>query len=708
MQIRFILLFFFIFCLCKGGAQQTPLEIKRKAWDIHALRYYPFHYQADSLINQVIGKKQIQSIDINKNYNRKITANLVLNKQFLVDKNNLSTFTQYLTFKYFFLPYNSWLKYAKPLGEESQYLNLTLFLSELSMNKNSRFSAKSPFEIIGSDNIHDYLEDWLGEIDIMKERNDVFFLTIKSPLSENAGKIYRFFFSSLTEIDGVPVYEIAFFSHKKNEKAFEGYLYISVNDLNPVKAVFTLNPSIDKRPAKVALFIQTSSKKQTLLYAGDEITNSLLIEQVNSRNHQQLDSISPDYMAAERNEILDLIEEAHQTRAFSNLQNGVSLLITNHFGVLRNRINCGPVTQMLSYNYMEGARLRIGGFTSQKINKYVSVGGYLAYGTKDNRWKYSGNLTFITRSIDQLRFTYTKDLSIPGQDCLEDNRDRIFYSLNQTRINNLSLKKTGQLSYEINDLNYFSFKISAKYLFEEPLGVIKFETFNNGVNSIIKDITASEIGFFLRFSPKEKKLNIKGKKVVLHSPVIDFRFNHRIGVKGVLGSDFNYNITDISLLKTFNFPLNSGKLKLNITGGKVWNSVPFPLLFIPSGNQSYIYDSQAFNLMRFYEFVTDRFVTGNADLQLNWSPVNLLFRNSKIKMHGGIKTIYGPLSDLNAPQSKPDLFIFNNGVDALREKPYTEVSAGISGILTYIRVDYVYRLTYGKKGSLFFSTNFSF
>jgi len=189
---------------------------------------------------------------------------------------------------------------------------------------------------------------------------------------------------------------------------------------------------------------------------------------------------------------------------------------------------------------------------------------------------------------------------------------------------------------------------------------------------------------------------------------VDFTLNHRMGVKGIFGSDFDYHITDAALSKSFDFPLNTGSFNLRLSGGKIWNSVPFPLLFIPAGNQSYIFEANDYNLMRFYEFITDRFVAGNAAVQLNWSPVNLLFPKSAMKMHGGIKAVYGPLSDKNNPQLHPELFVFNNGVEALGEKPYAEAHIGLSGILKYLQIDYVYRLTYGNRGSLFVSTAFNF
>jgi hypothetical protein len=337
--------------------------------------------------------------------------------------------------------------------------------------------------------------------------------------------------------------------------------------------------------------------------------------------------------------------------------------------------------------------LRIGGTTSQKISKYVAIGGYLAYGIKDERWKYRGDIVFTPHSTDQLRFTYLNDLAIPGQDCLDDKRDKIFYSLYQSRTKNMSLQKIGQFSYETEGLRPFSLKLYAKYTYDQPLGIVKYEKLINGQQTIINDITTSEIGFFLRFAPNEKYFRIKGKRVLFHSPDVDIRLNHRTGIKDVLGSDYGYNITDATIFKSFDFPKNTGSFGFSLSGGKVWNSVPFPLLFIPAGNQSYVYEASSYNLMLYYEFITDRFVAGNANIQLNWTPVKILFKKSKMKTHAGIKAIYGPISNKNNPEFHPELFIFNNGVEALGDKVYTEANIGLSGILKYLRIDYVYLLT---------------
>jgi len=701
MQFRFVLVFTFLFCFLSGEAQQTLSEIKYKAWDIHALRYYPFTQPADSFMEQVINRKLILNKDSVKFQYEKTAVDLALNKQFLADAINSTTASQNQLFKHALYPYGNWLNYARSGLKDSMNLNLTLFLSE---HYPEYSSAQSPLEWIGTENIRRGLEKWLGEVDLWKERNKVLFFPIKSPLAKDAVKTYRYFFSSRTEIDGIQVYEIAFFSKRVDEKAYEGLLYISVKDLSLVKAVLTLNPKMKKAPAKEILFIQTPAKEETLLTLGNELSMGLLINQVRLQDTQLPDSIPADFLTPAQKEISGLVEEARKTHAYTNVQKGLSFLFTDHIGIFHNHFNLGPITQMLSYNYMEGLRLRIGGFTSEKISNQAAIGGYLAYGTRDERWKYRGDIILTPRLTNRFQLTYVNDLNIPGQNCLDDKRDRIYYSLYQSNTRNMSLQKIGRASFETDGFHGFSLKLHAKYLYDQPVGIVKYETANTTINNII----TSEIGASLRFAPNEEYLWIKGKRIVLHSPDVDMRVNHRIGLKGVFGSDYHYQITDADISKTFDFPLNAGSFDLRFSGGNVWNTVPFPLLFIPEGNQSYIYDSEEYNLMRFYEFTTDRFVAGNADVLFNWSPVKLFAPKSKLKTHAGIKAIYGPLSGKNNPQLHPELFIFNNGVQPLGEKPYEEVHIGLSGILKFLRIDYAYRLTYGHRGSLFLSTSINF
>ena len=81
-----------------------------------------------------------------------------------------------------------------------------------------------------------------------------------------------------------------------------------------------------------------------------------------------------------------------------------------------------------------------------------------------------------------------------------------------------------------------------------------------------------------------------------------------MGLKNVLGGDFNYNHTEISAEKRI-WLSSFGHIDALVTAGKVWDKVPFPLLIMPNTNQSITIQPQAFNMMRALEFVSDQYVS---------------------------------------------------------------------------------------------------
>jgi hypothetical protein len=700
MQIRLFFIFLFFFGVFGVNAQQSPNDIKHQAWSIHALRHYPFSQNADSIIQQVIAQKLVNSGEKSSLY-EKTSVDLVVNQQYLGNQMAFwSTISAFL-YKNIFKPYEPWLKYARPIREKSQDFDLTILLSENYKDENQKMksSGNSLFLFIGTENIAYFLDEWLGEIDIYKDKNDVLFLPVKSPLAKDAMKTYKYFLSSTTEIEGVPAYEIVFFSNNTKAKAFEGYLYVSVNDLRVVKAVFTLNHYVNPGGVEDILVAQTPIGKEISAYLGDDITKSLMVSRTDVPGKE---------LTASQKELPGLLAEANQTRAYQNLEKALSLFLTNRIGIAGGQLELGPVSQMISYNYTEGVRLRIGGNTSQKLNKHLEVGGYLAYGTYDGQWKYRGDIRYSRQRGELWQFTYVNDLNIPGYDLMADQRDHFFYALSHSEIGNMSKQKIGQLSYEKEFSNGFSIRPSVRYWQDEPVSGVKYILENQGVKMDVKEISSTEIGVLLRYAPHERYVRFHDKRVVFRNADIDLKLNHRVGIKGVFGSDYPYQITEASAFKRFYLPSRAGSFEIKLSGGKVWNRVPFPLLFIPTGNQSYVFKKDDYNLMNFYEFFTDRYALGNANLQFYWSPVKWFLPKNSIRTNLGLKTIYGPLSDNNDPHLHPELFAFNNGIDVLGKQPYVEAHIGLSHIFNLVRVDYVRRLTYGSRGSLFFSTSLPF
>jgi hypothetical protein len=698
------LFFSFVFY---AKAQISPNEIKHKVWDIHALRYYPFVQTADSIIRLVIARNQLAGIHPDSLSYQKTSVDLITHKQYLIDQIQSLSVTNPLLFKYFLYPYLPWMNYMQAIKDGSPDLDLTLFLSETRRNQGQKPESisKGLFEFVGSKNIAYYLDEWLGEADVLKNKSEILFLSLKSPLAKDAWKTYRYFLSSEKEINGENAYEIAFFSKDLKTNAWEGYLYISEKNLNLIKAEFTLNPFTNKGHVKEVLFTQSDGKKETVLYLGDDIKKSLMLKQ--TRLSKELPVFS-DSLTLSQKELSGLLVEANRTRAYRNLERSLSLLLTNRIGISGRKFELGPVSQMLSYNIAEGIRLRIGGNTSPVLNKHWSLGGYLAYGTHDNQLKYRGNIAYFSKQGSSLNFTYVNDLNLPGYELLADKRDQIFYILSHSDTRIMSLQKIAQLRFEKEFTNKFSLKIGAKYWSDRPIGSLKYLIDRQGIQTEIADFSGTELSFSLRYAPQERYIRLHNERFVFRKADLDLQLNHREGIKGILGSDYHYRITDASAYKRFDFPANTGSFEIKLSGGKVWSRVPFPLLFIPTGNQSYIYEPEDYNLMNFYEFTTDRYVAGNANLQFNWSPVKFLLPKNGIRTNWGMKTIYGPLSANNDPRLQSGLFAFNHGIDALGKRPYVEMNIGFSHIFNLFRIDYVRRLTYGSRGGIFVSALIEF
>jgi hypothetical protein len=703
MQTKLLLLISLLSCVTIIHAQKTPLEMKYKAWGLHALRQYPFEQNAEAIVNQLIVRDS-SGFFIQKPYHfQKSSLNLVINTQWLEDWLYPATPSDAVFYKYILKYYGSWLKYGRPIDNKPADLSLTLFLAQEYKNKRQKTdSASNIFNFIDSDNLSYLLKEWTGDIDFSKNKSEVLTLSVKSPIAKNAMKTYQYYLSGIEKIDGVSAYEIAFFSKKPMDNTFEGYLYVSVKDYSLLKAVFTLNYFARSTGIDEMLFTHTPAKKENLFYLGNDAKAGLLLNRTEIRSDRSWDSFPPLALTPSEQEISSLIEEAGRTRAYRNLQKAGLLLVTDKIGILGDRLEIGPVSHTIHYNDLEGLRLRIGGNTTWKLNRHVSTGGYLAYGFRDKRLKYRGDIRYSYNRNDQFHFTYVQDLNLPGYDLLDDKRDGFLYSFFHSGTKSMSLQKIGQVNYEKKLLHDFSAELTAKYIYDKPLGKIHYIS-DTQFDQLYPSIKNTELGLSLRYAPHEKFIDFRGERLIFQDADFDLSVNYRMGIKGLFDSRYNYKITSFSVYKKTYFPFRIGYMETRLSGGKVWDRVPFPILFIPAGNQGYIFDMEDYNLMNYYEFVTDRYLAGKLGFTFNWSPVKIVYSKSKIRTNLGVRTIYGPLSDNNNPQLHPELFIFNNGIRALGTDPYTEINIGLDNILKIFRIDYVQRLHYKNRKSIFFA-----
>jgi hypothetical protein len=377
-----------------------------------------------------------------------------------------------------------------------------------------------------------------------------------------------------------------------------------------------------------------------------------------------------------------------------------------------SKFDIGPVNTFISGNYVDGTRVRLGGQTTAQFSPNWFFKGYAAYGFSDRKWKYEGMVTyaFDKREFSPWEFPrhnlsagYRFDVMSPMDRFLTTDKDNVFIAWKVTTVDQMSYVRDVELKYELETMNGFSVATTLRRRNDEPTGKLQYLRNDAGATPV-HDITTAEWGVALSYSPGQTYMNTKQRRrtVNLDAPV--YTLSHTAGFKGVMGSDYAFNLTEGSVWKRI-WLSSWGKADVTLKAGVQWNKAPFPLLILPAANLSYIAQRETFNLINNMEFLNDRYASFSLTYDINGKLFNHIPLLKKLKWREMLRfrTLWGDLSDKNNPYKHPDdgdLFLFpmrdgeTTGFVMNPKKPYMEVSAGIYNIFKFFHIEYVRRLNY--------------
>ena len=380
--------------------------------------------------------------------------------------------------------------------------------------------------------------------------------------------------------------------------------------------------------------------------------------------------------------------------------------------VLKAFIDIGPVNTMISNNYIDGLRLRMSAQTTANLNPHLFFKGYYAYGFKDHRSKYMGEVEYSFNKKEYLprefpknsiTFSYQYDVMSPTDKFLKTDKDNVFVSFKTSTVDQMSYVRNIALKYENETQFGLKTTVEVKHSTDEPTGGLAYIT-NDDQKTLVPEIQTMEASLAFRYAPGETFVNTKQRRIPVSFDAPVFTLSHTAGFKGVLGGEYNYNLTEIGLYKRFWFS-SWGKIDMFVKGGAQWNKVPFPLLIMPAANLSYILQRETFNLINNMEFLNDRYASLDVSWDLNGKIFNRIPLLKKLKWREaiGFKMLYGHLTDKNNPMKHPgdsELFLFptRDGRPTSfvmdPKTPYMECSVGIHNIFKILHIDYVRRLNY--------------
>ncbi len=232
-------------------------------------------------------------------------------------------------------------------------------------------------------------------------------------------------------------------------------------------------------------------------------------------------------------------------------------------------------------------------------------------------------------------------------------------------------------------------------------------------STLSEDFRTTEITLISRLGRDELWVQNDNERLSLgaiKAPILNLAYT--LGVRDVLGGDFQYHKLAVQLIQNLKMGF-LGTSRYNILAGRVFGQVPFMLLEGHIGNEGPYYFPVAFNLMNFFEFVSDQWVQLKYQHQFQGSILNKipLMKKLKWRLVGTANVLWGGIRqenrDINSPldsSGNPTLKF-----DALDSRPYVELGYGLENILKIIRVDAFHRLTYlDKPGISDFGVKISF
>jgi len=634
---------------------------------------------------------------------------------------------------------------------------LPVFLSEAISDYYYRKKPKSELEIIKATSVsgveNESVSQFSGSmyinINIYNNHLDVFQKNFVSPISNSGLMYYRYYLVDSTFIDNKWCYKIMYKPRRKQELTFTGSFWVNdttfavkeielriaddanINFINDLYAHIQYDKVDDEnwmvtkehiiidfnvlkndntgvfghRTATYRNFVLNKAREDSFY---NSPTNIVLKEDALSKDKSFWEENRHEELSKNELSIYNMIDSVKTLPAFRTWVDIVTMVVTGYW--VKGYAEIGPYASILSFNDLEGTRIRLGGRTANAFSTRLMLDGYAAYGTKDQRFKYGGGFLYMLNKNprETIGAKYKNDVEQLGLSSNAFREDFILASLFRRKpADKLSMVEEYQFHYEKEWFGGFSNTLELRRRELFPTAGSGFEIRDNGEVAHKKSIITSEITVKTRFAYQEKFVMGEFERMSLGTSWPVLQVDYTYGYPNVLGSDFEYhkltfNVKDWFNIKTF------GYSKYIIEAGKIWGKLPFPLLKLHEGNETYYFDEYAFNLMNYYEFVSDQYLSFYYTHHFDGYFLNKIpfFRKLKWREVGLLKGVVGSLDEKNR-----DTMLFPDGMYKV-SKPYFEAGVGVENIFRIFRFDMLWRLShldnenvapYGFRGSLVLS-----
>ena len=590
-------------------------------------------------------------------------------------------------------------------------------------------------KITGLENssVSQVLGDMYQNVNIYDNNIQVANKQLPSPISENGLFYYKYYLQDSAFENNQYIYHLTFKPKRKQELSFTGNIWVAdttwgikrlemslpkdanINFINTANIIqefaYTDNTwmltkdrlVIDFAPTKKAIGFYgrktTSYKKIKLNQPYDEkfyeFADKIVVdEDATKKSDEFWNENRHDSLTTREKKIFKMIDTIQSLPVYKTWVDVFYIIVAGYKQF--NNFEIGPYSNLVSYNRVEGTRLRFGGRTSDMFSTWYELNGYVAYGIKDEVWKYAlGFRSFLSKKPQRqiVGMNYRSDYEILGQSTNGFSQDNVLASFFRTSpLTNLTRVASTQAYYEREWFQGLITKLTFVGREFTPLGTNRYSYIKrDGTVSDKENINNTEVRLNVRFAWKEKYVGDGFKRLSIGSRFPVVQANYSKSLQNAFKGEYDYHKLVLNVSDRIRITPILGYTDYVLEGGKIWGIVPYPIMELHGGNETYIYDQMAFNMMKYYEFASDQFMSLSLfhhfeGLFLNKVP---LLRKLKWREVATLKTVWGSVN----PQNRKTL-LFPASLSALDKGPYAEASIGIENVFKIFRADMFWRLNY--------------
>ncbi len=739
----------------KGQFQEINFEL---TWEKQNLSEVTIHYTgnpAEVILNKIIAHRRENTLKSFETYQYKAYTKIE------VDANNIS---ERLKNRKLLKPFDFVFSYIDTSTVNGKSF-LPVFLTETMSDIFFRKSPRSKKEIIvgskisGLENLSvaQFLGNLSQEVDVYKDYLPLFEKNFVCPIAEFGIDYYKYYLVDSAFIGNHWCYHLAFKPRRKQELTFTGNMWVTdttfavksiemriagdanLNFINDMSVNQTFEWAAGKfwmltRDELMVDFNILDNSKKTLGFYGHKTTsyrdfqfdvaeskrffslptNVFIEPDATKKSDDYWEDVRSERLSKNEKGIYQMVDSVKSLPIFRTYVDIVYGITTGYLSW--GKLELGPYFKLYSFNGVEGNRFRLGFRTGNNFSKKIQLESYLAYGTKDLTFKGGGDVIYMVSKIPRRDITasFKWDVEQIGTSPNAFASDNILSSLFHRGPNNkLSMVREYKAAYEYEWFSGLSNTLAFTHREIFPLGVTQFIIApKTTTEKIMASIYTTEIRLDTRLSFRERFINGEFYRMTLSSEYPIILLSYTYGIPGLLKSDYEYHKLSLNLQQWFNFGA-IGWSKYVIESGKIWGTLPYPLLKIHEGNQTFLFDEYSSNLMNYYEFISDTYLSGYFTHHFNGLILNRipLLRKLKWREVVYVKGVYGTLSEKNSSYSE-----FPDKLHSFSSSPYWEAGAGIENILKIFRVDAIWRMSHlhdaenpnVTKFGVFVSMNFSF